>query len=127
MNRAQRQIGEAQNRFERAISNYRRTGDYLGEGLVRIVIADLYRRMQRPNEAREMVLEGIDRFKQAGRRVGVSELICQSGLPAPLPDDVIDDIRRHEDEHGYVVLGEHAGLKKGDKVRITDGAMADHV
>lgn len=67
------------------------------------------------------------RWRALNSTIGVSELICQSGLPAPLPDDVIDDIRRHEDEHGYVVLGEHAGLKKGDKVRITDGAMADHV
>ena len=67
------------------------------------------------------------RWRALNSTVGVSELICQSGLPAPLPDDVIDNIRRHEDERGYVVLGEHTGLKKGDKVRITDGAMADHV
>jgi transcriptional antiterminator RfaH len=67
------------------------------------------------------------RWRALNSTVGVSELICHSGHPAPVPDDVIDDIRRHEDERGYVILGEHAGLKKGDKVRITKGAMTDHV
>ena len=42
-------------------------------------------------------------------------------------DNIIDDIQRHEDENGFVVLGDRAGLKKGDKVRITDGAMADQI
>jgi transcriptional antiterminator RfaH len=67
------------------------------------------------------------RWRALNSTIGVSELICHSGQPAPIPDDVIEDIRRHEDENGYVVLGEHAGLKQGDKVRITDGAMTDHI
>lgn len=67
------------------------------------------------------------RWRALNSTIGVSELICHSGLPAPIPDDVIEDIKRHEDESGYVILGEHAALKKGDKVRITDGAMTDHV
>lgn len=67
------------------------------------------------------------RWRALNSTIGVSELICHSGLPAPVPDEVIDDIRRHEDESGNVLLGERAGLRKGDKVRITDGAMADHI
>ena len=67
------------------------------------------------------------RWRALNSTIGVSELICHSGLPAPIPDDVIEDIKRHEDERGYVMLGEHAALKRGDKVRITDGAMTDHV
>ena len=67
------------------------------------------------------------RWRALNSTVGVSELICNSGLPAPIPDDVIADIRQHEDEHGYVILGEHAGLQKGDKVRITEGAMSDQL
>ncbi|MBS28066.1 MAG: transcriptional activator RfaH [Alphaproteobacteria bacterium] len=67
------------------------------------------------------------RWRALNSTIGVSELICHSGVPAPVPDQIIGDIRRHEDERGYVVLGERAGLKPGDKVRITDGTMADQV
>ncbi len=67
------------------------------------------------------------RWRALNSTVGVSELICHSGQPAPVPDDVIDDIRRHEDESGYVILGEHAGLQKGDRVRITDGSLSDQI
>jgi len=67
------------------------------------------------------------RWRALNSTVGVSELICHGGQPAPVPDAIIEDIRRHEDENGFVVLGDRAGLKKGDKVRITDGAMADHI
>ena len=58
---------------------------------------------------------------------GVSELICHGDRPAPLPDSVVDDIRRREDDRGYVVLARQADLHKGDRVRITRGAMADQV
>lgn len=67
------------------------------------------------------------RWRALNSTVGVSELICHSGRPAPVPDEVIDDIRQHEDESGYVVLGRQAELRRGDRLRITDGAMADHV
>jgi transcriptional antiterminator RfaH len=67
------------------------------------------------------------RWRVLNSTTGVSELICQGGLPAPLPNEIIDNIRQHEDESGYVVLGERAGLKKGDQVRVTEGALADQV
>ena len=77
--RLERNTAEAQNHFERALTLYRRTGDYTGEGLVRLVMSDGYRKMQRPNEAREMALEAAQRFKLAGRRVGASALIAGRG------------------------------------------------
>ncbi len=77
------------------------------------------------------VFVGMDpdtaRWRTLNSTFGVSELICHSGRPAPVPDEVIDDIRHHEDEKGYVVLGKHAGLKPGDKVIVTEGAMADQL
>jgi transcriptional antiterminator RfaH len=67
------------------------------------------------------------RWRALNSTVGVSELICHSGQPAPVPDEIIDDIRMHEDDRGYVVLSRQAALQRGDRVRITDGAMADQV
>ncbi len=67
------------------------------------------------------------RWRALNSTIGVSELICQNGLPTPLPERVIDNIRERENEQGYVILGRQSDLRPGDKVRITDGAMADHV
>src|SRR3546814_6709658 len=66
------------------------------------------------------------RWRALQSTVGVSELLCRNGKPAPVPDDVIRDIRTREDAQGYVVLGQQGGLKTGDRVRITEGAMAHH-
>lgn len=65
------------------------------------------------------------RWRALNSTVGVSELICANGRPAPLPEDVITDIRQRENEQGYVVLGRQTTLRPGDRVRISDGAMAD--
>lgn len=67
------------------------------------------------------------RWRALNSTVGVSELVCSNGRPAPLPEDVIADIREREDARGYVVLGRQSALKPGDRVRITEGAMADQV
>lgn len=65
------------------------------------------------------------RWRALNSTVGVSELICANGRPAPLPEEIIADIRQREDEEGYVVLGRQTSLRPGDRVRISDGAMAD--
>ena len=69
----------------------------------------------------------LARWRALNSTVGVSQLICHGDRPAPLPDSVVDDIRRREDDDGYVVLARQATLRKGDRVRITRGAMVDQV
>jgi transcriptional antiterminator RfaH len=67
------------------------------------------------------------RWRALNSTIGVSELICQNGMPATLPEEVIDDIRGREDEKGFVILGRQSELRPGDRVRITDGAMAERI
>lgn len=67
------------------------------------------------------------RWRVLNSTIGISELICHSGIPAPLPDNVIDDIRHHEDGNGYILLGEHTHVRPGDKVCVTEGALTDQI
>lgn len=57
---------------------------------------------------------------------GVVDLV-RSGLhPTPVPDAVVETIRAHEDESGYVVLTRHIALVRGDRIRIDSGPFADY-
>lgn len=56
---------------------------------------------------------------------GVARLVESEGRPAIINDDVVAAIREREDEHGLVVLDPLGDLKAGDRVRITDGALAE--
>ncbi len=59
--------------------------------------------------------------------VGVSHLICGGGRPLALPDGIIVGIRAREDENGLVPIAREARYRKGDTLRITDGALVDRI
>lgn len=67
------------------------------------------------------------RWRVINSTIGVIRLFTQGLLPTPVPPGVVEDIQSHEDESGMVVLNTADSLKKGDVVRITSGAMFDHV
>ena len=55
---------------------------------------------------------------------GVIDLV-RSGLdPVPVSEAIIDEIRRRQDEQGYVVLAKHYNLKRGTRIRIDEGPFA---
>ena len=43
-----------------------------------------------------------------------------------MPDAIIEEIRKRQDEHGYVVLARHIKLGRGDKIRIEGGPFASY-
>lgn len=57
--------------------------------------------------------------------VGVIGLVKFGAEPNPLPDEVIETFMRREDEKGAVRLGPES-LKKGDRVRIREGAFSEY-
>ena len=59
--------------------------------------------------------------------IGVLRLVSEGDHPLPLPERVIASVRAREDAAGMIALGDAAGLKSGDRVRIVDGPMADCV
>lgn len=68
---------------------------------------------------------------EAGWRVvrstrGVVDLVRNRESPAPVPGDVIDEIRQRQDENGFVVMDRQLKLRRGDKIRIEAGPFASY-
>ena len=58
----------------------------------------------------------------------IDVLSCGTGgTPTAVDDAIIEAIRGREDDKGYVELNEIKSLKKGDRVRILDGALYDQI
>ena len=56
--------------------------------------------------------------------VGVRSIVSNMGLPVPVPEMVISEIRDREDEEGYVKVNHTSGLRRGDRVEISAGPLA---
>jgi transcriptional antiterminator RfaH len=59
--------------------------------------------------------------------IGVYQFICQGDQPAPLPSGIIEEIQSRENEQGMVSLGIGSKFKRGDKVKIMHGPMAEQI
>jgi transcriptional antiterminator RfaH len=65
------------------------------------------------------------RWRAIHSTLGVSHLVCWSGRPASVEDEVIDALKAREDEGGFIKLVHRSALSPGDKVRFVRGAFAD--
>jgi transcriptional antiterminator RfaH len=64
------------------------------------------------------------RWRAIQSTVGVSRLVCNGERPAPISTQVIDELRRREDERGFVKLEQRPRFASGDKVRVLDGVFS---
>lgn len=58
---------------------------------------------------------------------GVIDLVRNGLDPVPVPDIIISEIRRREDETGLVLLGQSLHLADGDTFRIESGPLSSHL
>lgn len=65
------------------------------------------------------------RWRSIFSTVGVSRLVCNGETPTPIADEVINALKRREDEIGLVRL--RPSFHAGDTVRVLDGVFADHL
>jgi transcriptional antiterminator RfaH len=56
---------------------------------------------------------------------GVTKLIRNGDVPAPVPQPVIDALKGREDGNGFVQLIRRPRFAPGDKIRIIGGAFSD--
>lgn len=68
-----------------------------------------------------------DQWRCLYSTIGVRHVVSRGGEPAPVPDEAIAEIRNREDKDGYVALGSGVPFRRGDSVRIVDGAFVDMV
>ncbi len=67
------------------------------------------------------------RWRAIRSTLGVTHLVCQGDLPTPAPSGIVEGIRAREDERGYVAMARDVPFRKGEMVRICDGALADQL
>ncbi len=67
----------------------------------------------------------VTRWRVIHSTVGVSHLVCNGGLPAPVPQGVVDEIRSREAESGLVEI--KASFRKGQPVIVSDGPFLDQI
>ena len=68
---------------------------------------------------------GQQRWRSINGSVGVISLVPTGDAPKSISGEIIDLIRAREDKDGTVSIGLQ-GLKKGDQVRIREGALAEY-
>ena len=64
------------------------------------------------------------RWRSIHSTIGVSRLVCNGDVPAPVPDAVVDQIKLTEDEQGFIQF-RRPQFARGDKVVVHDGAFMD--
>ena len=64
------------------------------------------------------------RWRAVQSTIGVSQLICNSGIPVPIADEIVENLKRSEGETGFIPLAPRPLYKAGDEVQILGGAFA---
>ena len=58
---------------------------------------------------------------------GVAYLVSVGDQPAAVADSIIDEIKGREDDDGFIRLGRGQRFSQGDPVKISDGALCNHI
>jgi len=67
----------------------------------------------------------VQRWRSIYSTVGVSRLVCNGEHPAPVPEQIIDELRSRQNASGLIQLNCRPKLKVGDKIRVLEGAFYD--
>lgn len=77
------------------------------------------------------VFVAFDAFDAAWRVIrstrGVIDLVRNGLDPVPVPEPIVEEIRRRQDENGLVLLGQNLSLADGDTFRIENGPLSSHL
>jgi transcriptional antiterminator RfaH len=68
---------------------------------------------------------GVQRWRSIQSTVGVSRLVCRGEDPAAVPEGVVEELQRRQDEGGLIRLERRARFNPGDTVRVVAGAFSD--
>jgi transcriptional antiterminator RfaH len=66
----------------------------------------------------------ITGWRSVRSTIGVTDIVCFGGQPAPLPVGVVEALQSQEDADGYLNLVRQNSLKPGDPVIVLSGPFA---
>jgi transcriptional antiterminator RfaH len=66
----------------------------------------------------------VHRWRSIQSTIGVSHLVCNGDRPAEVPGLIIGNLRKGEDERGFVQLRRPPEFRLGDRVRVLDGVFS---
>jgi transcriptional antiterminator RfaH len=55
--------------------------------------------------------------------VGVARLLCNGSAPTPIGEEVIETLKREEDQLGFVKLQARTKFASGDRIKVFDGVF----
>jgi transcriptional antiterminator RfaH len=64
------------------------------------------------------------RWRSIYSTVGVNRLVCNGDDPTPVPDGIVEALKKREDMNGFIKLDPRAPFRTGDKIRVLDGAFS---
>jgi transcriptional antiterminator RfaH len=70
---------------------------------------------------------GVQRWRSIQSTIGVSRLVCRGEDPAAVPEGVVEELKRRQDESGLIRLERRARFSAGDTVRVVAGAFCDYL
>jgi transcriptional antiterminator RfaH len=65
------------------------------------------------------------RWRSIQSTIGVMQLVCNGEEPAAVSEPIIADLKRRENEHGFIQLDQRQVFRLGDKLRVIDGVFCD--
>jgi transcriptional antiterminator RfaH len=66
----------------------------------------------------------VQRWRSIYSTIGVSRLVCNGDDPTPVPDGIVEALRKREDANGFIKLDSRQPFRAGDKIRVLDGAFS---
>ena len=67
----------------------------------------------------------ITRWRAIHSTVGVGHLVCNGGLPTPMPEGIVEAIRSREAENGLIEV--KPSFRKGQPVIVGEGPFLDQI
>jgi transcriptional antiterminator RfaH len=68
---------------------------------------------------------GIQRWRCIQSTIGISRIVCRGDQPAPVPEGVVEELKRRQDERGLIRLERRPRFNPGDSVRVVAGVFSE--
>jgi len=69
----------------------------------------------------------LSQWRPIRSTIGVSSVVCCGDAPAPVPEGIVEEIQSRENDGGMVELRPLLNVRRGEPVRIVDGAFCDYL